>query len=83
MTTTMFAKDVENNFGTVLTKLAAGYVIKVLSEKNAPIAMITPLSEEQEVNQEDLFGFGGIIKGMDIPEDKKELRRIHHERLFG
>ena len=83
MTTTMFAKEVGSNFNDVLTKLADGYEIKVLSEENSPIAMITPLSSEETKGKRDLFGFAGILKGMDLPTDKKELRRIYHERLLG
>ena len=30
----------------------------------------------------DLFGFGGILKGLDLPTDKKELRKIYYERHF-
>ena len=85
MTKTMFAKEVGSNFDEVLTKLADGYEIKVLSEENSPIAMITPCSVNGYKNddEKDLFGFGGILKGMDLPTDKKELRRIYHERLLG
>ena len=85
MTKTMFAKEVGSNFDEVLTKLADGYEIKVLSEENSPIAMITPCSSNRKRYREgeDLLGLGGILKGMDLPTDKKELRRIYHERLLG
>lgn len=81
MTTTMFAKEIGSDFNNVLTKLADGYEIKVLSEENSPIAMITPCSAKENIyNKGDLLGLGGILKGM-IPSsvDKKEIRRIFHE----
>jgi len=85
MVKTMFVKEVESNFDEVLTKLADGYEIKVLSEENSPIARITPCYSKESKNNEkkDLFGYCGILKGMNLPDDKKELRRIYHERLLG
>ncbi|MCL1947992.1 MAG: hypothetical protein FWF51_12720 [Chitinivibrionia bacterium] len=47
---------------------------KVLTNKKSLIAA-------KEENK-DLFGFGGILKGLDLPTDKKELRKIYYERHF-
>jgi len=47
---------------------------KVLSEKKSSITV-------REENK-DLFGFGGVLKGLDLPTDKKELRKIYYERDF-
>jgi prevent-host-death family protein len=84
MATTMFVNEVKNDFSGVLSKLADGYEIKVLSDNNLPIAVIMPYPsyEKKQEEVEDLFGFGGILKGLDLPTDKKELRKVYHEHRF-
>ena len=47
---------------------------KVLSDKKLSVAA----KEETK----DLFGFGGILKGLDLPTDKKELRKIYKEEIW-
>lgn len=82
MTATMFANEVEKNFNNVLAKVANGYEIWVLSDENSPIAMITPCRQanRKQDSSEDLLGFGGILKGLDIPADKKKLRKVYYEQ---
>ena len=40
------------------------------------------LESKKQKRTEDLFGFGGILKGLDLPTNKKELRSVYHERRF-